>query len=78
MQELAKRLDCPNHSRHHVVATEQPLDFGLDAVPGASGELTQQPPVEPRVQPQPFRDGKHHLPVRNRKTNLLGYMDRRQ
>jgi hypothetical protein len=31
MQKLAVSLDCRDHAGHHVVATEQALDFGLEA-----------------------------------------------
>lgn len=69
------RLDRPDYARHHVMPTEQALDFGREARPDTNAEFSQQLPVKTGVQSQTLRDGENHLPVRDGKTDLFGHVE---
>jgi hypothetical protein len=78
MQKGSVGLDRGDHAGYHVVSTKPALDFRSDARPGAAAELAEELPVEARMDSQTLRDGKDHLPVRDGKTDLFGYVDRGQ
>ena len=46
VQEFAVRLNRRNHARDHVVGTQKPPDFRLDAGPGTVRQFAQQADVE--------------------------------
>jgi hypothetical protein len=54
VQELTVRLDRGDRAGHHVLPTEQTLDFCLDTRDGTRAELAQELAIEACVQSQPF------------------------
>ena len=78
MQQSSVRLDRGNHAGNDIFSIQHALDFGLNARPSAGGKFAQQLPVETCVHSQSLGDGKNHLSVRNRKTNIFGDVDRGQ
>ena len=82
MKELSVGLDRRDHAGDHAgtvaqrwSATKQASNFGLDALPGATREFTEQCPVETRMDPQAFWDGEDHLPMCDGKTDFFGNVD---
>ena len=74
MQEFSVRLGSRDHARRHVVATQKPPDFCLDAGPGAEKEFSQQAAVETSVASQTLGNRQHDLPVRDRGANFFGHV----
>ena len=71
VRQLPKGLDCRDHSRNRVIATENRLIGLADQVEGDFGQFPEKFTVEPEIYPQPFRDSKHELAVRDVRENVL-------
>jgi len=78
VQELAVSLNCRNHAGHHILASEQPLCFHLEARPGTGREFTQQLAVEASVNSQTLGNGQDDLPMCDGRADFFGNVDRGQ
>ncbi len=78
MQKFAMRLNRRNHSGHDILAPEQPLCFRLEAGPGTRGKFAQQLAIELRVNSQALGNGQDNLPMRDRRADNFGNVDRGQ
>ena len=72
------RLNRRDHAGHDILAPEQANRFRLEARPGTGSELAEQLAVEAGVQSQTLGNGQNDLPMRDRKTDLFGNVNRGQ
>ena len=72
------RLNRSDHAGHDILAPEQANRFRLEARPGTGSELAEQLAVEAGVQSQTLGNGQNDLPMRDRKTDLFGNVNRGQ
>ena len=78
VQELAVRLNRPDHAGYDIVAHQQPPGFRLQTRPDTGREFTQQLVIEARVHSQTFGDGQHDLPMSDRRADFFGNVQRGQ
>jgi hypothetical protein len=78
LSQLSKSLDCRNHSRHDILSIQHALNFRLNARPSTRGKFAKQLAIEPSMNSQTFGDGKNHLSVRDRSTNIFGNVNSSQ
>ena len=72
MDELAEGLDGTDQARHGIGPAAGGAVNGDHRAGGRPAQLTQQPTLEPEVDPQPLGDGQYKLPVRNLGAYVFG------
>ena len=78
VQKLVVRLNRCDHAGHHILESEQPPGFRLEARPGTGRKFTQQLAIEARMHSQTLGDGQDDLPMRDGRADFLGDVQRCQ